>query len=1019
MATNKQPPASGGQLFTVSGTLTVIITDVNDAPPTIVGGHAEGDHSFVHNCPALDCQEQTSFKPISKAIEGWAKVDEPHIGTLCHQEVPGTPPQKNFDITVTERANVGMEFFEIFIEDGDISDWGNHSCSLVTKNSYFDVVYNPTIDACGIKPLRKLNVDINPPVPPGPQILTIIILDSQSSHTATAQVRITVTEDNDNPPQIVLQPSSGPGELWDGTPGVMMLVNLQISIVDLITEGAWFHLDSKSSAGGTFGIDTISDQSARVQLISRIDRDNLLNLLKDPSTSPVPSPILPTPTDGRVRWPLVISVNDRREPSLTTTTTMTLTVITKGPVLLSDELEGYTVGDNSPPDTLITPQQISAVDLDYPNQRSSISYEISSQSAQALRLFKIVSQTDGKFDLGLRTTLSREAEKMSYFPVPIVATISHLTRTATSTLTVTVTTNNPLAPSDAHGSLDAFIPSDVWYWPYKKALPDLPIGSMPVVERFASDRSSRIFQFFPENEDELMFRINDGGLLYLLTASPPGKLSVKAGVKTKFDSSLPSASSELGVQINWLPGSAFTNGILIRIDKATLPWFVNQVDTSVSTPRGRLIDALAKKLETSVGSVTVFPANTIGEAINVFVGLHESPYEVPGRVIDTILNDADLYTAALRGNSANLQVSLAPTVNGLTGSVDLQCATDAAALAVCNCRGCRSRLKTPRIPSEDDDSAGLTSSAPGVTAIGPILETWVDCWCNGGDPQPPTQAPITCLSPDACLNGGFCSVEPGTQTIRCECPSGFMGPRCEQTQLFFPQSGYAWTPNIGSCSRLHIQFTFKTPSTNGHAGLILYAGPISQSSTNVKMHDFIGLQIEPGGHQLKLAYSLGAAGLLASTVAVNTRLDDDSWHQIDLILLQKVINTEMVLMVDACRLSEGTSKENGLENPPNLNDCLFSLPYNIGIDRALNVGQWPLQLGGRKLTSGVTLYPTEMTTEPLPAGSAFKHVLVNGELWNLAQFGSVQSASPAPSVCLNVKGQDVCAPNVSHFFSKT
>ncbi|KAL5106290.1 Neural-cadherin [Taenia crassiceps] len=951
VATNKELSATGGQLFSTTGTLTVVIADVNDLPPAIVGG-------------------------------------------------------QSFDITVADSTDVGVEFFEIFIEDGDVSDWGKHSCVLSTPNSYFDLVNNPKIDACGIKLVQKLSVDTQPSVPPEPQNLTIIVFDSNSIHTATCQVRITVTEGNVKPPDINLQPTSGPGELLDGTLGLLTLVNLVSS------EAVWFHLDSKSSAGGIFGIDATSDHSARVQLISRLNRDTLLDLLKDSTTSPVPSPILPSLTDGRVRWPLVVSANDRQKPSLTSTTTMTLTIITKGPVLQNDALEDYSVADNSPPDTLIVPNKIAAVDLDYPNQGASISYEVGSQSAQALRLFKILNQTEGKFSLGLRTTLSRETEKMSLFPVPIVAVLSHLTRTATSTLTVTVTTNESLAPSDALGSLDAFIPSDVWYWPYKNALPDLPIGSMPVTERFAAERSSRLFNFIAEDENNLMFRVNGVGLLYLLTASPPGKFVVKAGVTTRFDPSLPNASSELSVRINWLPGSAFMNGILIRVDKATLSWFIGQTDISVSTPRERLINALAKNLETSMESITVFPTNSIGEALNVFVGIHASPYEIPGRIVDTILNDADLYTAALRGNhSSNLQVSLAPTVNGMAGSVELQCATEAAAVSVCNFRGCRSRLRTSNIPSEADVSGGLTSSAPGVSTIGPVIESSVDCWCNGGDPRPPIQEPINCLSPDACLNGGFCSVEPGTQTIICECPSGFTGPRCEQTQLFFPQSGYAWAPNIGSCTRLHVQFTFKTPSVNERAGLLMYTGPISQPATDLKIRDFIGLQVEPGGRQLKLAYSLGVASLLSSTFTVNLRLDDDNWHQIDLVLLQNVINTEMVLMVDACRLSEGTENENGLENPPNLGDCLFSLPYNNGVDQALNVGQWPLQMGGRKLTSGVTLYPTELTTNSLPAGSAFKHVLVNGELWNLIQPKSNQNALPAPSVCLNIEGQDVCAPN--------
>lgn len=71
----------------------------------------------------------------------------------------------------------------------------------------------------------------------------------------------------------------------------------------------------------------------------------------------------------------------------------------------------------------------------------------------------------------------------------------------------------------------------------------------------------------------------------------------------------------------------------------------------------------------------------------------------------------------------------------------------------------------------------------------------------------------------------------------------------------------------------------------------MYAGPISQSPTRSKTDDFIGLQLESGGRQLKLAYSLGVASFLASTFTVNTRLDDDSWHQIDLILLQNVVGT--------------------------------------------------------------------------------------------------------------------------------
>lgn len=75
----------------------------------------------------------------------------------------------------------------------------------------------------------------------------------------------------------------------------------------------------------------------------------------------MPSPILPSDQDGKVRWPIILCVNDKLEPSLTSTTTLTLTVITKGPVIPADELTGYHVLDNSTAGTPILPQFIQAM----------------------------------------------------------------------------------------------------------------------------------------------------------------------------------------------------------------------------------------------------------------------------------------------------------------------------------------------------------------------------------------------------------------------------------------------------------------------------------------------------------------------------------------------------------------------------------------------------------------------------------------------------------------------------------
>lgn len=103
----------------------------------------------------------------------------------------------------------------------------------------------------------KLNVDDTPPIPPAPQKLDIIVFDSGNLHNTQASVTVTVVEANDNSPVIQIRPSSGPGEIYDGTPSLQMLVEIQVLVVDDGNEGYSFNLDSKSSADGVFGMNVV------------------------------------------------------------------------------------------------------------------------------------------------------------------------------------------------------------------------------------------------------------------------------------------------------------------------------------------------------------------------------------------------------------------------------------------------------------------------------------------------------------------------------------------------------------------------------------------------------------------------------------------------------------------------------------------------------------------------------------------------------------------------------------------
>lgn len=134
------------------------------------------------------------------------------------------------------------------------------------------------------------------------------------------------------------------------------------------------------------------------------------------------------------------------------------------------------------------------------------------------------------------------------------------------------------------------------------------------------------------------------------------------------------------------------------------------------------------------------------------------------RLASTFLYDSDVYDAALRGPDTSLPVALAATVSGSPGPVVIHCDSEPTSLPACEGRGCRSRLHVPYPTALADsgipvtiDNSGLLPIRPGNGVIGPLVQTNVDCWCNGGDPLPPARGPIKCTDADACLNDGFCS----------------------------------------------------------------------------------------------------------------------------------------------------------------------------------------------------------------------------------------------------------------------
>lgn len=158
--------------------------------------------------------------------------------------------------------------------------------------------------------------------------------------------------------------------------------------------------------------------------------------------------------------------------------------------------------------------------------------------------------------------------------------------------------------------------------------------------------------------------------------------------------------------------------------------------------------------------------------------------------------------------------------------------------------------------------------------------------------------------------------QPGTKTVKCICPPGFNGPRCEQSDAYFTSPGFAWAPAIGSCSQLHIRLAVYALPTS-QTGLLLYAGPINYQSQ--MLDDFIGLQMEGiSGQNMKLVYNLGSGPVTGlANLPTESRLNDGNWHQIDIILTQVLVRNHTLLL-----------QTQGNE----ITRALFALTHGLGIE---------------------------------------------------------------------------------------
>ncbi|XP_049790251.1 neural-cadherin-like [Schistocerca nitens] len=131
-----------------------------------------------------------------------------------------------------------------------------------------------------------------------------------------------------------------------------------------------------------------------------------------------------------------------------------------------------------------------------------------------------------------------------------------------------------------------------------------------------------------------------------------------------------------------------------------------------------------------------------------------------------------------------------------------------------------------------------------------------------------------------CYNGGHC-LQKGTN-LRCVCPVGFKGPRCQQTVRSFQTGGWAWFSSLRPQAENHLSLEFITHKEDG---VLLYNGPLSFATSN-NVSDYIALEIRQGEPRLLIHIDDNTTELI---LKVTNYVNDGKWHQVDIYWNHKVI----------------------------------------------------------------------------------------------------------------------------------
>ncbi|XP_066968170.1 neural-cadherin-like [Macrobrachium rosenbergii] len=442
--------------------------------------------------------------------------------------------------------------------------------------------------------------------------------------------------------------------------------------------------------------------------------------------------------------------------------------------------------------------------------------------------------------------------------------------------------------------------------------------------------------------------------------------------------------AKVTVQVRHVSDAAIKNAGSVRVEGISDEEFVSQWNYRTRNPKRSIADFFQEKLanifEVSPHSIDMFSIQSRKRTplvTDIFFSIFDSRYFTPVELNGLLMMHKDEIENQLGLNIIMIGIDeCLPENHHCSGS-------------------CTSKLEVLKPQYLVD--ANKTAFVGVRTKVVP------ECKCSARD-----FSERESCRPNPCFNDGQCV--PDESGVRCDCPEGFNGPRCQLLSRSFQGNGFAWFPPLKTCESSHLSVEFLTAESQG---LIFYNGPLFSNNLSQQfVTDFIALEITEGKMRFFINFGSGTLQLNLNTSGT---LNDGKWHKADIFWDKERCTFQTArVVVDQCA-DEVVSDTSKRDHSVDLSSCqAFGKlpPFNEYIN--LNS---PLQVGGLAQHPGFlrSLYTEDETPLGQPFQGCIRNLKINSHLYDFANPGlqrnSESGCSQFERSCHNNSSQSGCGSN--------